>query len=73
MLVIIPKPNKSSYDTPKTFQPIILLNTIGKLIKKIITDRQVDSITLNFIHSNQIGGIRQQSTIYAGIFITHLI
>ena len=34
--VIIPKLNKKSYDTPKYFRPIILLNTMGKLIEKVI-------------------------------------
>jgi len=29
-IIIIPKPNKSSYDMPKSFRPIILLNTLGK-------------------------------------------
>jgi len=29
--VIIPKPGKPSYSTPKSFRPIVLLNTIGKL------------------------------------------
>ena len=37
--IIIPKPNKLSYDHAKMFCPIILLNTLGKLIKKIITER----------------------------------
>jgi len=37
MLVIIPKPNKASYNVPKAFRPIILLNTMGKLIEKVIS------------------------------------
>ena len=32
--IIISKPNKESYDSPKAFRPIILLNTIEKLIEK---------------------------------------
>ena len=52
MSIIIPKPNKSLYNTSKTFQSIVFLNTVGKLIKKVISNRiQVHSITLNFIHS----------------------
>ena len=58
MLIIIPKPNKPSYDTSKIFQLIILLNTIEKLIKNVISGRQVYSITSSFIYPNQIGGIR---------------
>ena len=37
--IIIPKPNKASYDIPKIFRPITLLNTLGKLIEKIIGKR----------------------------------
>jgi len=39
MFIIIPKLNKESYDSPKFFRPIILLNTIEKLIEKVIGDR----------------------------------
>ena len=38
-MVIIPKPNKSLYDSPKSFRPIVLLNTLGKLIEKVIGER----------------------------------
>ena len=37
-MVIIPKPNKPAYDSPKFFHPINLLNTIGKLIEKVIAE-----------------------------------
>jgi len=36
--VIIQKPGKPTYSTPKSFRPIVLLNTVGKLIKKIISN-----------------------------------
>jgi len=38
-IVIIPKPNKIVYDSPKLYQPIVLLNIIGKLFEKMIGDR----------------------------------
>ena len=38
-LIIIPKPNKTSYNSPKPFYPIVLLNILGKLIKKVIGER----------------------------------
>jgi len=37
-MIIIPKLNKESYDSSKIFCPIILLNTLGKLIKKVIRE-----------------------------------
>ena len=50
--IIIPKPNKVLYDSTKTFRPIVLLNTLGKLIKKVISNRlQFQSILKNLIHS----------------------
>ena len=38
-IVVILKPNKQSYDHPKSFWPIVLLNTLGKLIEKVIGKR----------------------------------
>jgi len=49
--IVIFKPNKVSYDSPKLFRPIVLLNTLGKLIEKVISDRlQFHTISNNFIH-----------------------
>ena len=74
MSIIIPKPNKSLYNNSKIFCPIVLLNTLGKLIKKMISNRlKVHSVASNFLCLNQLGGIRQYSTIDTGIFLTHLI
>jgi len=51
--IIIPKPNKALYNTPKSFRPIVLLNTLGKLIKKVIGNRlQFQAISNNFIHQS---------------------
>ena len=36
--IIILKPNKKSCDFSKSFRPIVLLNTIEKLIEKVIED-----------------------------------
>ena len=49
--IITSKPNKAYYDSSKIFRPIILLNTLGKLIEKVIGERiQLQSISKNFIH-----------------------
>jgi len=72
--VTIPKPNKPSYDSPKLFRPIILLNTLGKLIEKVIGERlQFHVVNNDFIHPNQLGGLKFKSTIDAGVTLTHII
>ena len=73
-MVIIPKPNKLAYNNPKSFHPIVLLNTISKPIKKVITERlQFHVIKNNFIYPSQLGGLKFKSTTDAGIALTHVI
>ena len=73
MSIIIPKPNKELYDSPKDFQPIMLLNTIGKLIEKVIGERlQFQSISNKFIYQCQLVDLKQQST-DVGVVLTYFI
>ena len=73
-LIIIPKLNKTSYDFPKSFHPIVLLNTLSKLIEKAIGERmQFYSISNNFIYPNQFGGLKQCSTSDMSTFLTYII
>ena len=37
--VVIPKLRKLSYNVSKAFRPIVLLNTMGKLFKKMIANQ----------------------------------
>jgi len=72
--IIIPKPNKASYDSPKVFRSIVLLNTLGKLIEKVISKRlQFQLISKDFIHLYQLGELKQWSTMDASMILTHLI
>ena len=74
MTIIIPKPNKESYNSPKSFQPIILLNTLGKLIKKVIGNRlQFHLISNNFIYPSQLGCLKQRLTANMRVTLTHFI
>ena len=72
--IIIPKSYKVAYNLLKTFRQIVLLNTLVKLIKKVISERlQFQSIFKDFIHSNQFGGLKQQLTTDTSIFLMYLI
>ena len=72
--VIIPKSNKLSYDQLKAFRPIVLLNTLGKLIEKVIAERIQFTVTSNdFIHPSQLDGSKFKSTTDTDIVLTHII
>ena len=72
--VIISKPNKLSYNLPKSFCPIVLLNTLGKLIKKVIGERlQFHIVNNNFIHPSQLGGLKFKSTTNIGVVLMYII
>jgi len=72
--VIIPKPNKPAYDYSKAFCPIVLLNTLGKLIEKVIAERLQFIVTENsFIHPSQLGSLKTKSTSNVGIALTHIV
>jgi len=72
--IVILKPNKVSYDTLKSFRSIVFLNTLGKLVEKVIGDRlQSHTISNNFIHWSQLGGLKSKSTSDASITLIHFI
>ena len=63
-----------AYDQPKSFHPIVLLNTLGKLIEKVVVERlQFIATNNNFIHLSQLGGLKFKSTIDAGVALTHIV
>jgi len=73
-MIIISKPNKTLYDQLKVYQPIVLLNTLGKLIKKVIAERLQFTVASNdFIHLSQLEGLKFKSTTDASIVLTHII
>ena len=72
--VIIPKPNKILYDQPKSFHSIVLLNTLRKLIEKVIAERIQFTVASNdFIHPSQLGGLKFKSTTDAGVTLTYIV
>ena len=73
-MIIIPKPNKSSYNYAKMFCPIVLLNMLGKLIEKVIAERIQFTVTKNnFIHPCQLGGLKFKFTTDAEVMLTHIM
>jgi len=74
MSVVISKPNKNVYNATKAFWLIVLFNTTSKLIEKVISNWFQFHISANgFLDFNQLEGIRQCSTIDAGLYLTYII
>jgi len=62
------------YDSPKSFRPIVLLNTLGKLIKKVIGERLQFTMAANdFIYLSQLGGLKFKSILDIGVALMHII
>ena len=58
----------------KSFRPIVLLNTLGKLIEKVIGERlQFLVVNNDFIYLSQLGGLKFKLTIDAGAVLIHII
>ena len=63
-----------AYNQPKSFHLIVLLNTLGKLIEKVVVERLQFIVTNNdFIHPSQLDGLKFKSTTDAGVALTHII
>jgi retron-type reverse transcriptase len=71
-VVAIPKPDKPDYSLPKAHRPILLLETMSKLLEKAVTKRmQHDIIKYELIHANQFGGRAHSSCLDAGLALIH--
>src|SRR4051812_4082400 len=53
-----PQTGKATYDVPKVFCPIVLLNTLGKLLEKTIAKcLQWQAGVADYLHPCQFGGL----------------
>ena len=74
MSIIILKFNKELYDSTKSFRSIVLLNTLGKLIKKVIGNKlQFQLISNNFIYLSQLDDLKQRLMSDTGIALIYFI
>ena len=62
------------YDSPKSFRPIVLLNTLGKLIEKVVSERLQFTMAANdFIHPSQLGRLKFKSTTDVSVALIYII
>jgi len=58
-MIIISKPNKSAYNSLKSYRLIVFLNTVGKLFEKMIGEQlQFHTISNNFVHQSQLDSLK---------------
>ncbi len=72
--VVIPKPYKDDYTRVKSYRPIVLLSTLGKLLEKVLSERlHYECQRFGILHPNQFGGTKAHSTIdAASCLVTHI-
>jgi hypothetical protein len=72
--IILPKPNKPDYSVPKAYRIITLLNSLGKILKRIFAV-QLGYLanTTDLLHPSQIGGRKQQSAIDTAPLLLHFM
>ena len=72
--VVLRKPGKPSYEDPKAYRPIALLNTLGKLFSSIVADDLSHFCEAReVLPTNQFGGRPARTTSDSMILMTHTI
>ena len=72
--IVLRKPGKPSYEEPKAYRPIALLNTLGKLFSSIMADDISHYCeTRGVLPKSQFGGRPSRSTSDSLLLLTHTI
>ncbi len=72
VVCVIPKPGHADYTLAKNFQPISLLECLGKLLEKLVARliySDMDKFVL--VPTTQFGGQNASSTVDAGLTLLH--
>jgi len=70
--VVLDKPGKSSYDSPASFRIIVLLETISKILERVMTVRlSAIARSKGLLHQNQCGSLPGLSFSDACLTLTH--
>ena len=74
--VILAKPHKPSYEVPKAYRVISLLNCLGKVSERIVANRLstfASDTTRGLLHPSQMGGRKQRSAVDAALLLTDFV
>jgi ribonuclease HI len=71
-LVAVAKPRKTDMSSPKSYRPISLIETLSKVLEKMMAVRlQLDCTTHGLLPNNQFGSLRHVGTSDAGLALVH--
>jgi len=72
--IVLDKPGKPSYDSPASFRVIVLLQTVSKILERVVASRlSLTARTLKLVHSNQCGSLPALSSFDAAISLVDTV
>src|SRR5205807_10618999 len=70
--IVLPKPGKVDYSSPASFRIIVLLETVSKILKRIVATRLfILARTVGLLHTNQCRSLAGLSTFDASAALVH--
>ena len=70
--VVLDKPGKASYDTPASYRVIVLLETLSKILERLLANRlTLQARELGMPHPNQCGSLPGVSSFHAAATLAH--
>ena len=70
--VVLDKPGKADHDTPASYRLIVLLETLSKIIERLVANRlSAQARELGLINSNQCGSVAGVSAFHAVASLNH--
>ena len=70
--IVLDKPGKASYDTPASFRVIVLLETLSKILERVVASRlSLMARHIGLLHPHQTGSLPGLTTFDATSTLTH--
>jgi len=72
--IVLHKHGKPSYDSPASFRVIVLLQTVSKILERVVTSRlSLTARMLKLVHSNECGSLPALSSFDAAISLVDTV
>ena len=72
--IVLDKPGKASYDSPASFRVIVLLQTLSKILERVVASRlSLIARSLKLVHHNQCGSLPALSSFDAALSLVDTV